>query len=902
MKVVTVQPAIDKLTRFSWSIFSRTIVLVLIASLISFTVAWVVKGEMAEYGGVRWAVQAWTHAHGNKALTREQSYLDILKIPYYMLRPVDVPQLVVDINFKNFQKLQKKREQALERGLLITGKGDFVAAKIRHEGRTSRVKIRLKGDLLEHLKGDKWSFRVKVKGKDHLFGMRVFSVQSPLVRGFHGGPLFYATLKRYGLLAPRSKLVNVVVNGNDIGMMSLEEHFSKELLESSGRKESVIIRFDESLVWEATDGPKRAGLGGHFDNYHVATIDSFGTKKIAKSERLSKDFNTAVGLLRAFETGVLAPSEVFDVELMGRYIAISELWGSWHSFSWRNLRYYFNPITARLEPIGFDPDIQTRSKPGNNRGKGEPVASMMRAALLDDPVIYAEFKKAVNLISKDMLNGSLIKELRQIEEEYLPNLKNEFFLLRPFDQTELEKRIDLLEKYSKHDLDSLYQVKYSYPQLLQAYAINDLGRSYIELSNITPSLVEVLSLNWVAKKDNNKTIAVGLMDNVKFPLELPVMSRLAKPIYRKVYFDNIPSLQKDYRLEVVAKVSGAQQVFKTKVVPYYSALTSRSIPASSLQQQALKHKQYLVVNASTRTMMIKPGQWKVSESIVVPKNTVLRISAATTLQFSSDAGIISHGTVHFNGEENSRVRLEGINTGTWRGLVVINAGDVSTLSHVRIIGTRGVDSPGWSLTGGVTFYNSDVTIKDSIFEDSRGEDALNIVHSNFTLENVTIRKTASDAFDADFSTGSVLGGLYQDIGLAGGGDAIDISGSDITVENTRFVNIDDKALSIGEQSHMRANGLDIDGAGTGAASKDGSNLVLKSSKIRNARVAGLMAYTKKPEFGTGRIVASTVEFGDGFEKARAQKGSYISIDDKEVEAVDIDVKDMYKTVMKKGFR
>ena len=902
MKVVTVQPAIDKLTRFSWSIFSRTIVLVLIASLISFTVAWVVKGEMAEYGGVRWAVQAWTHAHGNKALTREQSYLDMLKIPYYMLRPVDVPQLVVDINFKNFQKLQKKREQALERGLLITGKDDFVAAKIRHEGRTSRVKIRLKGDLPDHLKGDKWSFRVKVKGKDHLFGMRVFSIQSPLVRGFHGGPLFYATLKRYGLLAPRSKLVNVVVNGNDIGMMSLEEHFSKELLESSGRKESVIIRFDESLVWEATDGPKRAGLGGHFDNYHVATIDSFGTKKIAKSERLSKDFNTAVGLLRAFETGVLAPSEVFDVELMGRYIAISELWGSWHSFSWRNLRYYFNPITARLEPIGFDPDIQTRSKPGNNRGKGEPVASMMRAALLDDPVIYAEFKKAVNLISKDMINGSLIKELRQIEEEYLPNLKNEFFLLRPFDQTELEKRITLLEEYSKDDLDRLYQVKYSYPQLLQAYAINDLGRSYIELSNITPSPIEVLSIKWVAKNDENKKFDVDLKDNVKFPLLLKPTPNLSKPTYQKIYFGKRKKFKKGHHLEIIAKVSGAEEVVRTNVVPYYHALTRNPIPESSLQQQALKHKKYLVVNALTRTMTIKPGQWKVSESIVVPKHIVLKISAATKLQFSSNAGIISHGTVHFNGEENSRVRLEGINAGTWRGLVVINAGDVSTLSHVRIRGTRGVDSPGWSLTGGVTFYNSDVNIKDSFFEDSRGEDALNIVHSNFTLENVTIRKTASDAFDADFSTGSVLGGLYQDIGLAGGGDAIDISGSDITVENTRFVNIDDKALSVGEQSHMRANGLDIDGAGTGAASKDGSNLVLKSSKIRNARVAGLMAYTKKPEFGTGNIVASTVEFGDGFEKARAQKGSYISIDDKEVEAVDIDVKDMYKTVMKKGFR
>jgi hypothetical protein len=526
----------------------------------------------------------------------------------------------------------------------------------------------------------------------------------------------------------------------------------------------------------------------------------------------------------------------------------------------------------------------------------------MRAALLDDPVIFTEFKKAVALISEDVKNGSLFKELNQLQAEYLPELRKEFFLLQPFDQSELEQRMALLEEYSKKDLDSLYQVKYFYPELLQAYAIKDSDRSYVELANITPSLVEVLSLNWVAKNDDNKKIDVELTENVTFPLVLQPTPRLAKPAYRKIYFDNKQALYKDYRLEVIAKVSGAQEIVKTKVLPYYGALQSNPVPVSSLQQQALKHQQYLVVDATNATMTIKPGQWQVKESIVVPKDTVLEIGAATRLQFASNAGIISHGSLHFEGKENSLIRLEGINGGDWQGVTVLNAVAASTLSHVLIRETRGMASPGWSLTGGVTFYNSDVTIKDSIFEDSRGEDALNIVHSSFTMDNVTIRKTASDAFDADFSTGSVLGGLYQDIGLAGGGDAIDISGSNITVENTRFINIDDKSLSVGEQSTMHATGLDINGTGTGAASKDGSNLEIKSSEIHNAHVAGLMAYIKKPEFGPGRITASIIDFGDGFEKARAQKGSTIIIDNNKVETVDIDVKDMYKTVMKKGLR
>jgi hypothetical protein len=137
------------------------------------------------------------------------------------------------------------------------------------------------------------------------------------------------------------------------------------------------------------------------------------------------------------------------------------------------------------------------------------------------------------------------------------------------------------------------------------------------------------------------------------------------------------------------------------VLPYYGALQSNPVPVSSLQQQALKHQQYLVVDATNATMTIKPGQWQVKESIVVPKDTVLEIGAATRLQFASNAGIISHGSLHFEGKENSLIRLEGINGGDWQGVTVLNAVAASTLSHVLIRETRGMASPGWSLTGGV---------------------------------------------------------------------------------------------------------------------------------------------------------------------------------------------------------
>ena len=56
------------------------------------------------------------------------------------------------------KKLSKKREKALNKGILIKEKGDLVEATI---AKNKQVKLRLKGDWTDHLIGKKWSFRIE---------------------------------------------------------------------------------------------------------------------------------------------------------------------------------------------------------------------------------------------------------------------------------------------------------------------------------------------------------------------------------------------------------------------------------------------------------------------------------------------------------------------------------------------------------------------------------------------------------------------------------------------------------------------------------------------------------------------------------------------------------------------
>ncbi len=81
------------------------------------------------------------------------------------------------------------------------------------------------------------------------------------------------------------------------------------------------------------------------------------------------------------------------------------------------------------------------------------------------------------------------------------------------------------------------------------------------------------------------------------------------------------------------------------------------------------------------------------------------------------------------------------------------------------------------LTGAVTFRRNRVFLEKCRFIGNRGEDALNIVRSEFSLVDVEIVRARSDALDADFSTGTIFGGRMAAIG----GDAIDLSGSTVEV-------------------------------------------------------------------------------------------------------------------------
>ncbi len=833
-------------------------------------------------------INKWAIVKGHSALGQKESLKRIVSNPDQFIRLFQttnaslLPKIAIDLKFKDYQKIIAKRNDALSIGALVKSKDDFVKAKIRHGGETKKVKLRLKGDWVDHLEGDKWSLRIHTKGKNEILSLRRFSIQNPKTRGFQGEILFHETLSPFNIITPRYFFVDVVINGESIGVMALEEHFSKELLEHNMRKEGVIVRFDESLVWDANDGGSR-GFQGAFDNFQNAQIDAFRSSKISKSKHLTKEYDIAVGLLRGFVEGELAASDVFDVDQMGGYIAAGQFWGAWHALRWHNMRFYLNPLTMKLEPIAYDANLQGRKRIGQDVTK-EPIITKM----LEDVRLNNAFDDALAILNESVIDGSLIKRLKGIEETILPKLAHEYYFIQNFDYSELTKRAN----YGKTPTIN------NYPLLVHAGTYSKGGTSVLELSNPLPFEVNISEIFW--KDKTGRVTAFRPLQQLQYPLTLTSTEIGGLPNKTQLIYENSAKS----KLFVKANIVGEEGTQLLEVSKYASPLSALPMPKADLSMMQ-RLNSFIEINEGNKTIQIKPGKWQVNGNIIIPPSYSLKILPGTNLQFSEQSGIISYGSASFVGLEDRPIVLEGAASdgiGLWQGVVVFKAKGSSMWDFVKIKGTTGIKQSSWELTGGVTFLYSNVDIKNTSFEDNKAEDALNIVHADFALDNVHFYRTASDAFDGDFVRGVIKAGSFKDIGLAGGGDGVDVSGSDILVSDVEFNGVDDKAISVGERSKMKASNITITNVGVGAASKDGSELVLSNTSIQNASVAGLMAYVKKPEYGAANLTAHSLSISATKRDSIVQTGSQLTVNGEHAASQNIDIKNLYQTVMKPGLR
>jgi hypothetical protein len=772
---------------------------------------------------------------------------------------INIKHIHIKIDEKNFQKLEEKRKVALAKKVLISSPEDYVPAKIEYEGKSVNVMIRLKGDLTDQLEGDKWSFRIKVRGNNTLFGMRLFSIHHPRTRNFIYEWIYHQALRREGIISLRYDFIDVTINGRKLGIFALEEHFEKNLLAHNQRIEGPIIKFNEDLQWE--DAARRIAIGADdaesgLRTIHASHIDAFGMKRILKDPSLYEQFIKGRSLLYSFLSRRLPVSQVFDSEKLAKDLAISDLLGAQHGNTWINYRFYYNPATSLLEPIGFD---------GNAGGKIKIIVGLRPFNIFlfknldrSDPDFFKKYVEALEIISRDSYLDNLLNDLKKELDEKLNIIKTEFADFVFSEDVFLENRE--LIKTTLNPLKGFHAF----------YLKSDRDNVFIELGNIQRMPMEVLNISYKESSfQPDKTII------------LPGRKKLNSPVSYSTYRFTFPK-GLDWTDSMIKKLKVSYRLPGTKLTMQESIFPWPRLPEDFLKDDLIRQPAnahefgFLSIDESTKRILIKPGQWKLDRDLIIPGEYRVVGAEGTKINLSRSARILSFSPLELIGSEDNPITIYSADL-TGQGLVVMNTGKISTLKYVVFKNLASPSQGGWNLTGAVTFYGAPVNISFCQFEGTRSEDALNIIRSDFLINRTLFDRTFSDAFDADYAKGTISDSSF----VASGNDAIDISGSFVKVNNLFINKAGDKGVSVGENSRMKFNRIHIKNSKIGLASKDMSKVEGADLNLADCRI-GLAAYQKKREFGPSSISVSKVTTEKISLPYLIENRSTITVDGKEI--------------------
>ncbi|MBT6763556.1 MAG: hypothetical protein HOA90_03360, partial [Prolixibacteraceae bacterium] len=271
----------------------------------------------------------------------------------------DVKGLQMHMDQLDLNRLGKKRLSAFETTVLVNSDEDYSSLVLFDGVDFLNGDFRLKGDLVDHLQGQKWSFRVKLKKEFAWKNMRTFSIQNPLTRSFLNEWLAHKIFEQEDILTTRYGFVTVKINKQSLGIYAWEEHFEKHLVESKNRREGPIVRFDETLFWQRVLETNSTKQNWDIDFFGASKILPFKVTRTVADTSLSAQFNEAQKLVFQYKNREKPVSEIFDIDKLAAYYALIDLTQAYHGFTWHNQRFYYNPVTCLLEPIAFDGYIES---------------------------------------------------------------------------------------------------------------------------------------------------------------------------------------------------------------------------------------------------------------------------------------------------------------------------------------------------------------------------------------------------------------------------------------------------------------------------------------------------------------------------------------------------------------
>ncbi len=786
----------------------------------------------------------------------------------------DVEEIVIDINYKNFEKIKKTRELALINEYLRASDSKWSSGRLVHNNKKNKIKIRLKGMLGDHWKHPyKWSFYVKIDDDNaSIFNLRRFTIQPPQTLNFINEWLYMKALKKEGLIFHRTEFVDLIINGNKYGLYTLQERSMKELIENNKRREGPVLVFSNQERLDEEINLNDIGANKISDYFWRSPIKPIQFKKSYRGTVQEKYLNNAVSLLELFRDKKLRVNEVFDLDQIAKVMALKAIFGS-TEFDVDDMKFYYNPVSNLLEPIskevhaepkrfiaGFNPWVFKTNKLRYPRQKH------FLDLFYDDEIFYEKYLKELDKFSKNKYISNLVEENKSEFDKVKRILKLNFPAEEIFINEDFEKVSSFIQN-----------------------TLNPIQKPYFNSLKISDNILEFKATNTQILPI--EITGINLEDkflNLKSKLFIGGFDRNNKD-FQKTFKIDCLSLECNRinldKIKINYKILGQTKIYSNPIKFWNNDVNLDTFNYNSNDISFFLDK-YNFIKKTQNNLIIDNQDWKISERIVIPKGFKLFVNNGS-IKFTENGQLISFSPVYIKGDENNPVLIssglnQNIDEKNGNGILIINTEEESLIHNVLF---KNLSAPslisGKGILGSINFYEADVKILNTKFYNNLvGDDYINIIRSNFYIENSYFEKTNSDSIDIDFSNGSIKNSSF----FMSKNDAIDFSGSEVNLEKIYIDGSGDKAISVGEGSVITAKDISIKNSNIGIASKDNSSIILDNVKIDNVNI-GLAAYIKKIEYGSPKIEASNIEILNFKHEFVSDLESEIFINERKIENI-----------------
>ena len=816
--------------------------------------------------------------HFSKAGRFEYIYIfnigwNAIKSNFYSIEKIDL-----EMNFKDILIIENHRKKSIQNENLGNSENiPEVKGTLILGNKKSKAKLRLKGERKLHFEEkSKSSYKIKLKKNNYIFGLNKFSLQKPRVRNYIHEWLFHEMAGDLGLIKIKYNFVNLYINGSDQGLYVLEESFGKELVERNQKRNGPIFAFDDNMVNYSSKF--KVNLNNPF-------FEVYNKNYWNKEENISV-LNTASQKLRDFINGEKTLEETFDLDKFAKFFAIIDATYTYHALSPGTLRLYYNPINGFFEPIPFDGQ---REIPNYNKYNN----SFNNDLLIDQKSWWVEkFFFDNKILNKKFYNKYVDNLIKISSEKYL----NKFLSVR-------KKKIEKINSFIYSDY-FFYTNGHDFGPGLYYFSEKDLYYRAKILRKRTNS--ENKNIQILKEKNNDYLIKVFFKNCFKckpystltnIVLKDAMCKSENKTIAKKILIEKQINIYKD----TLIKINNSAGNLKCTHFTFYDK-SQKEIFTNTINNLNSSHKFYDFLDISVQLndkyfkeinnrLYLLSDTVIINKNLFIPKNKKVIIKAGQKIFLNDGAFILSHSPWFAEGSKKEKIFIGGNLNNYGGGLIITDTKEKSFFNNINFLYLSGltksylkVPNHGHIIFGSINFHQTKIDLKNITFQQIKSEDAINIINSEFSIKNITFIKNLYDSIDLDFSNGTINNVSFKNIG----NDAIDFSGSNVNVKNIKFDTVNDKLMSVGENSKVNINNITGKNSYIGIATKDGSEVNANNISMEGVKLP-FASYNKKFEYKRARMYLNNININDFHHKWIVDKNSKIFLNDSPVGQVSKDI-------------